>query len=68
VSSLLAGPLLLCKQAYGPIDPDQGWIRLLLGVVCGDTLIDQKLDRLVRSVRDPRDIADSLIARGKAGA
>ena len=31
---------------------------------CGDTLVVTKLDRLARSVRDAKDIADELSARG----
>ena len=30
---------------------------------CGDTLVVTKLDRLARSTRDPKDIADELFAR-----
>ncbi|WLG43182.1 recombinase family protein [Pseudomonas sp. FP1740] len=44
-----------------------GLDQALAAVRCGDTLVDQKPDRLARSVRGAADLADSLIARDKAG-
>jgi DNA invertase Pin-like site-specific DNA recombinase len=41
-----------------------GLDRALTAVRKGDTLVVAKLDRLVRSVPDARQIADSLAARG----
>ena len=40
-----------------------GLDKALVAVRAGDTLVVPKLDRLARSVRDAREIGDSLVAR-----